>query len=182
MVFHKPLGVEVTRPKTLLPHPESPAVYHRLPPGFHEEGWVPVGRLDKDSSGLLLFVREGSLVAKLQKPGSHEKVYEVTVRGPVEPDHLVALHQGVGTALGTLKAGQVEILGSEGKLSHLRMTLTEGKNRHIRRLFNGLRDSRLNKPLKVMVLKRVRFGTVGLDLEEGQWRFLERAEEERLLG
>lgn len=141
-----------------------------------------MGRLDKDSSGLLLFTDLGPLVAKLQKPGSYEKVYEVTVRGPVEPHHLVALHEGVGTALGMLKTERAELLGTEGKLSKLRITLREGKNRHIRRLFNGLRDSRLKKPLKVMVLKRVRFGTVELDLDEGQWRFLERAEEERLLG
>jgi 23S rRNA pseudouridine2605 synthase len=159
----------------------NPTVYHLLPEKYLEDGWVPVGRLDKDSCGLLILVKEGHLVSLLQKPGFCEKVYEVTVRGPVEPHHLVALHQGVETALGVMKVHSAEILGNEGQLSYLRVVLNEGKNRQIRRIFNALRDSRLNKPLKVMALKRVGFGNVGLDLEEGKWRFLGIEETERLL-
>ncbi len=142
---------------------------------------MPVGRLDKDSSGLLLFVREGPLVARLQKPGTLEKVYETTVRGPVEDHHLVALHKGVGTDLGVLRADQARILGTEGKLSRVRLILREGRNRQIRRLFNALRDDRLGKPLKVMALRRVRFGPQALDLGEGDWRFLSESEEGELL-
>jgi 16S rRNA U516 pseudouridylate synthase RsuA-like enzyme len=76
---------------------------------------------------------------------------------------------------------RVEILGTDGNLSCLRITLREGKNRHIRRLFNALRDNRLGKPLKVMALKRIRFGSTTLDLAEGKWRFLDPGETERLL-
>lgn len=181
LAFHKPLGVEVTRPKSLKAFFESSTVYHHLPEKYHEDGWVPVGRLDKDSSGLLLFVNEGPLVSLLQKPGFCEKVYEVAVRGPVEPHHLVALHQGVGTAIGVMKVRSAGVIGNLGQLSFLRVVLNEGKNRQIRRIFNALRDSRLNKPLKVMALKRVGFGNVGLDLEVGKWRFLGIKETDRLL-
>src|ERR1700690_880742 len=83
LMLHKPKGVEVTRPKTPGDKKASApkTVYSLLPPEFHAQGWVPVGRLDKDSSGLLMFVREGFLVRLLQTPGNIEKAYEVWVKG-----------------------------------------------------------------------------------------------------
>lgn len=67
LMLHKPKGYVVTRPRVpgIEEVPVGKTVYSLLPPEFHAQGWVPVGRLDKDSTGLLLFVREGPLVHRL---------------------------------------------------------------------------------------------------------------------
>jgi 23S rRNA pseudouridine2605 synthase len=187
IALHKPKGYEVTRPKVLghESYPGQKTVYSLLPPEFHEGGWVPVGRLDKESTGLILFVKAGPLVFQLQKPGNLEKVYEVLVRGPVQPEHVEKILEGVQTPIGILKAKAVEILpsldseqipkeqrGGKGNKTRARVVLEEGKNRQVRRLFSGLRDVKFNKPLKVLELKRTRIGPLELDVESGQWRYL----------
>jgi 23S rRNA pseudouridine2605 synthase len=184
IALHKPIGFEVTRPKVTgqQAYRGQKTVYELLPPEFHSEGWVPVGRLDKATSGLILFVREGRLVFKLQKPGNLEKVYEVWVRGPVEPEHLEKIREGVLTPIGILKAKAIEILGEDGNRTYARVVLDEGKNRQVRRLFAALWGKERQKPLKVLDLKRTHFGPIALDLEPGQWRFLTDGEVEQLLG
>lgn len=183
LALHKPAGYEVTRPKIRgqASYPGQKTAYDLLPPELHEGGWVPVGRLDKESSGLILFVSEGPLVALLQKPGYLEKVYEVVVRGPVEAEHAEKIMKGVETPIGVLKAKAVELLENDGKLTRARVVLEEGKNRQVRRLFAALRDKKLGKPLKVMALKRIRIGPLELDVEEGKWRYLTEKETENLL-
>lgn len=183
LVFHKPKGCEVTRPKRpggKIP-PGSPTVYSFLPPELHAQGWVPVGRLDKDSSGLLIFVKEGFLVKLLQTPGNIPKVYEVWVKGHLRPEHLQQALSGIETPLGILKAKKVEVLGAVGPNTLVKMTLEEGRNRHIRRLFAAMKDTRLNKRFKVLELCRVSIGPVPLEGEPGEWRFLSEAETDSLL-
>jgi 23S rRNA pseudouridine2605 synthase len=182
-MLHKPKGYVVTR----LNRPESEnspgskTVYSLLPTEFHAQGWVPVGRLDKDSSGLLLFVREGPLVYLLQTPGNLQKVYEVWVKGLLEAEHLQKVLQGVQTPLGILKAKVVEVLGVMGTNTLVKIVLDEGKNRQIRRIFASMKNDKFNKYFKVLGLHRVSIGSVDLDVEPGQWRFLSKIESEQLL-
>lgn len=183
LALNKPKGYEVTRPKAIgsEAYPGQKTVYDLLPPEFHEGGWVPVGRLDKDSTGLILFVKEGFLVGRLQKPGNLDKVYEVWVRGHVQPEHVEKILNGVETPIGVLKAKAVEVLGGAGPKTRARVVLEEGKNRQVRRLFAALKDLKFNKPLKVLELKRTRIGPLELDVESGKWRYLTDDETEALL-
>lgn len=177
LMFHKTKGLVVTRADER----GRKTIYDALPAWVRAEGWLPVGRLDQDSRGLLLMVREGKLVEQLTRPGAHTKTYEVWVRGRVTPEHLAAAARGVQTALGTMRAGKVEPLGGAGPRTRLRVELDEGKNRQIRRIFGALRDPLHGTPLKVLELKRTRFGPVELDIEAGKWRFLTEAETAKLL-
>ena len=84
--------------------------------------------------------------------------------------------EGVETPIGLLKAKSVEVLGAVGPNMLLKVTLDEGKNRHIRRMLAALKDVPLRKFFKALDLTRVAMGPVDLDMEPGQWRFLTEAE------
>jgi len=178
LMLHKPKGYEVTRPK--IAH-AGKTVYLLLPSAFHKQGWVPVGRLDKDSTGLLLFVKEGPLVYRLQTPGHVEKTYEVWVKGHLGPGHLEKVLKGVESPLGLLKAKSIEVLGVMGPNTLVKVRLDEGKNRHIRRMFGGLKDLEHKRFFKTLDLTRVSIGPVQLDIEPGQKRFLTATETDSLL-
>ena len=168
LMFHKPKGIVVTQSDEL----GRKTVYDVLPDWVRTEGWQPVGRLDRDSRGLLLFVEDPSLIDKLTKPDSIAKIYDVWVRGHVNDNHVLAMKIGVVTAIGMLKCAEVNTLGVVGPKTHLRVKLFEGKNRQIRRIFGALHDAEKKTPLKVLELKRTHFGPLELDLPSGQWRFL----------
>lgn len=168
LLFHKPKSVVVTTSDEL----GRESVYDVLPPWVRDEAWVPVGRLDRDTRGLLLFVRDPSLVESLGQPGRFEKEYEVWVRGHVQPHHLEQLNKGIESPVGLLKCERVSMEGYVGPKTRMRVILTEGKNRQIRRMFGALRDDVFGTPLKVTDLKRIRFGPVHLDIPSGKWRFL----------
>ncbi len=176
LLFHKPKGLLVTTRDER----GRKTVYDRLPAWVREEGYVPVGRLDRDSRGLLLLVRERSLVERLGAPRRHEKTYEVWVRGRVTAEHLEAARRGVPSPVGLLRLQSAEVLRTAGPKTLLRVVLSEGKNRHLRRLFGALRDPLHGTPLKVTDLKRTGFGPLRLDVPSGAWRFLRREEAERL--
>ncbi len=178
LMFHKPKGCTVTANDEL----GRSTVYDRLPAWVRSDRWVPVGRLDRDSRGLLLFVREGRLMDLLTRPGAVQKSYEVWVRGAVQPGHVARAIAGVTTPVGELRCREVEVLGMAGGKTRLRVVLEEGKNRHLRRLFGALRDERHGTPLKVTDLKRTRVGALALDVPSGAWRFLTPEEEDALLG
>ena len=182
-MLHKPKGYEVTRPKAAQQkkYPSQKTVYSLLPVVFHEQGWVPVGRLDKDSTGLLMFVREGFLVWRLQTPRHIDKVYEVWVRGRLKPEHVEKILKGVQTPIGVLKAKALWVQGVVGPNCLVKVVLDEGKNRQIRRMFAGLKDQELNKFFKALDLTRTSIGPIHLDIEPGQWRFLTEAESEAVL-
>jgi 23S rRNA pseudouridine2605 synthase len=178
LALHKPKGVVVTRSDER----GRRTVYDLLPDWALADGWVPVGRLDQESTGLLLFVKEGSLVEQLTRPGACLKTYEVWVRGRVTEEHLAAIRRGIPSPVGLLTATSVELLGGAGPKSRLRVTLDEGKNRHIRRLFGALKDPKFGTPLKVAELKRTHIGSLALDVPSGSWRFLEEREVRALFG
>lgn len=171
LMFHKPKGVVVTRSDER----GRRTVFDLLPTCVRDHGWQAIGRLDKDTRGLLLLTQDGKLQEALSRPGSIEKVYEVWVRGRVTPEHVQALLQGVPTALGPMRAHAVESKGGAGGKSRVLVTLKEGQNRQIRRMFSALKDDAA-RPLKVTDLKRTRIGPLELDIESGQWRMLTDAE------
>jgi 23S rRNA pseudouridine2605 synthase len=175
LVFHKPKGVIVAR----VDERGAKTVYDLLPPWVRSDGWIPVGRLDKDSRGLLLFVRDGKLMDALSRPGAHEKVYEVWVRGRVTQAHADAIMRGVPTPLGVMHASNIELKGGVGPKSRVLVTLAEGRNRQVRRLFAPLKDEH-DRALKVLELKRISFGPLTLDIPSGHWRRLTEAEVARL--
>jgi|GEM_PF-1608335 len=181
LVLHKPKGFEVTRPKNISESPKSKTVYSLIPKELHAQGWVPVGRLDKDSSGLLIFVRDGFFVRLLQTPGNIPKVYEVWVKGRLRTEHLQQVKRGIETPLGLLKAKEISVLGVAGPNTLVKVILDEGKNRQIRRMFALLKDEHLNRHFKVLDLHRVGIGPVPLEGEPGQWRFLNEIESDSLL-
>lgn len=177
LVFHKPKGVTVTRDDEL----GRRTAYDLLPAWVRLDGWVPVGRLDKDSRGLLLFVKEGWMVERIGSPGIFSKVYEVWVRGRVTAESSAIAMSGVSTPAGRLSCASMEVLGTAGPKTRLRVTLREGKNRHLRRLFGALADPEHGTALKVTDLKRIAFGPIRLDMPSGGWRFLSGDEEASLL-
>ncbi len=81
---------------------------------------------------------------------------------------------------GLLKALEVEKIGMGGAKTKLRVTIDEGKNRHIRRLFGELKDPKFGTSLKVLELSRISIGGFKLDIQSGQWRYLS-LEEEKIL-
>jgi 23S rRNA pseudouridine2605 synthase len=168
LLFHKPKGLVVTRSDER----GRKTVYDRLPSWVLADGWLPVGRLDADSRGLLPFTREGKIVERLTRPGVCLKTYEVWVRGRVTEEHLRRLAEGVESRGEVLRAASVESKGGVGPKSRLVIRLDEGKNRHIRRMLGGLRDPERGTPLKAVGLKRTGFGPLVLDIPSGEWRWI----------
>ncbi len=177
LMLHKPKGYVVTRSD----EKNRKTVYELLPPWAYDEGWMPVGRLDMDSKGLLLFTQDGRIADYLTEPGSCHKVYEVWVRGHVTPEQAVQMVEGVETSEGLLRAVRVEIKGGAGPKTRLEVELDEGKNRHIRRMFGEFKDPKFGTALKVLELKRISLGILKLDVESSKWRFLTQDEERNLL-
>ena len=178
LMLHKPKGVTVTRADER----GRRTVYSLLPEWVLNDSWVPVGRLDLDTRGLLLFTREGKLVEQLTRPGACLKTYEVWVRGRVTEFHLRQVVGGLSVGGELLRAKRIERAGGAGPKARLVVELDEGRNRHIRRLFGAMRDPEAGRPLKVMDLKRTAFGPVRLDVPSGAWRMLNDAEVKGLVG
>jgi 23S rRNA pseudouridine2605 synthase len=156
LIYHKPVGELVTRSD-----PEGRAtVFSKLPPGR----WVAVGRLDLNSSGLLLFTDSGDLANRLMHPRYEiEREYRARVHGQVD---LEKLRAGVSLADGPASFDRIEAEGpATGANRWYRVSLKEGRNREVRRLFEAV-------GAQVSRLVRVRYGPLELpaDLAAGQWR------------
>lgn len=137
----------------------------------HRERIFPIGRLDKDSEGLILLTNDGDIVNKiLRAEGKHEKEYVVTVDRPVTPSFLTGMSSGV-KILGS-KTLPCEVTRISERV--FRIILTEGKNRQIRRMCAafGYEVRRLQR-IRVM---NIRLGT----LQTGQWRELTSQEKDEL--
>lgn len=176
LVLNKPKGYMVTRSDEL----GRKTVYDLLPDWVFHDGWMPIGRLDLESKGLLLFTTNGKIGDALTKPGNCIKVYEIWVRGHVTDEHIAQSLKGVESPHGLLRALEVEKISIGGAKTKLKVVIDEGKNRHIRRLFGALKDPKFGTPLKVLDLNRISIGSFKLNIEIGQWRYLT-LEEERML-
>ncbi|MDP2078301.1 MAG: pseudouridine synthase [Sulfuricurvum sp.] len=177
LALNKPKGYVVTRSDEL----GRKTVYDLLPNWVFTEGWMPIGRLDLESKGLLLFTTNGKIGDALTKPGNCIKVYEIWVRGYVTDEHIAEAMKGVQSPQGLLKALEVEKISVGGAKTKLMVVIDEGKNRHIRRLFGALRDPKFGTPLKVLNLIRISIGSFKLDIQSGQWRYLSSEEENMLI-
>lgn len=176
LVLNKPKGYVVTRSDEL----GRKTVYDLLPDWVFDDEWMPIGRLDLESKGLLLFTTNGKIGDALTKPGNCVKVYEIWVRGHVTDEHIAQSLRGVKSPHGLLRALEVEKISIGGAKTKLKVVIDEGKNRHIRRLFGALKDPKFGTPLKVLELTRISIGSFKLNIEIGQWRYLT-LEEERML-
>lgn len=176
LVLNKPKGYVVTRSDEL----GRKTVYDLLPDWVFHDEWMPIGRLDLESKGLLLFTTNGKIGDALTKPGNCVKVYEIWVRGHVTDEHIAQSLRGVQSPHGLLRALEVEKISIGGAKTKLKVIIDEGKNRHIRRLFGALKDPKFGTPLKVLELTRISIGSFKLNIEIGQWRYLT-LEEERML-
>jgi 23S rRNA pseudouridine2605 synthase/23S rRNA pseudouridine2604 synthase len=132
----------------------------------------PIGRLDKDSIGLLLLTNDGRLHHRLSHPSfDHEKAYEVSVQQPIADGVLEQLAQGIYLRGVKTRPARVERLSGR----RFRIVLKEGRNRQIRRMVSNMGH-------KVVRLKRIRVANVRLgNLPAGAWRHLTAAEKKKLL-
>ena len=177
LALNKPKGYIVTRSDEL----GRKTVYDLLPDWVFDDGWMPIGRLDLESKGLLLFTHNGKIGNALTKPGNCMKVYEIWVRGHVTDEHIAMAKKGVKSKDDLLKALVVEKIGMGGAKTKLRIVIDEGKNRHIRRLFGALKDQKFGTPLKVLELNRVSIGSYKLNIQSGKWCYLTQEEEQMLI-
>jgi 23S rRNA pseudouridine2605 synthase len=172
LALHKPVGYITSRSD-----PGGRATVYDL---LGDVGrWVfPVGRLDRDSSGLLLLTNDHRLGHLLTDPASHlPKAYHVRVRGVPGPEALRVLREGAPLGRGEVaRSAEVRVMGSaRGGGSWLEIVLTEGKNRQVRRMCAGVGH-------EVLDLVRVRVGGLELgDLAPREWRRLSAGDIERLL-
>jgi pseudouridine synthase len=130
-----------------------------------------VGRLDLETSGLLLLTNDTQLAEALTNPEHHvPKTYLVKAAGALTDDHLNSLRRGVELDDGPTRPAEVKLLRRSEKYSTLEITLTEGRNRQVRRMFEALGS-------KVVKLVRIRIGSLTLEsLAIGKWRDLSPAE------
>jgi len=134
-----------------------------------------IGRLDKDSEGLILLTNDGALSERLTHPKyGVPKVYRIQVAGELTEEGIRQLREGVHLAEGFAKAEHAVIKGRYKQSTIVEMTLTEGMNREVRRLLARIRH-------KVLALMRVAVGPVKLGkMAPGEWRKLTQSEVERL--
>ena len=161
LVMNKPAGYECSqKPK------HHPSVYSLLPAPLRQRGVQAIGRLDEDTTGVLLFTDDGTLVHRLTSPKHHvAKVYEVGCKHAVDAGQTDRLRAGVllHDDNETVRAAACEATGERA----LRLTLVEGKYHQVKRMIAAVGN-------RVETLERSAFGPVRVDgLAAGAWRWLD---------
>lgn len=157
IALHKPVNYICSRRR----QGNTPTIYELLPVQYR--ALKAVGRLDKDSSGLLLLTDDGDFAHRMTYPGFHKtKIYEVELNKPLEP-----LHQQMVSDIGIqLEDGRSQFV-IEKLVSRYRVTMHEGRNRQIRRTFSALGYT-------VTKLHRTNFGNYSLgDIKTGEYRLVD---------
>jgi 23S rRNA pseudouridine2605 synthase len=166
LLYHKPAGEIVTADDP----GARPTVFEKLP-RVSGGRWIAVGRLDISTEGLLIFTTSGELANRLMHPRYEvERDYAVRVLGEVTEDQRRQLLEGVQLDDGPAKFSRVEDAGGEGANRWYRVTITEGRNREVRRIFDAI-------GLTVSRLIRIRFGAIQLPRSLSRGRYQELAPE-----
>ncbi|HYD77437.1 pseudouridine synthase [Ramlibacter sp.] len=164
IAYHKPVGEVVTHDD-----PQNrPTVFRKLPK-LQQGKWQSVGRLDLNTEGLLLFTSSGELANRLMHPRfGLEREYAVRVLGELSAESRQRLLDGIELEDGRAQFGSIEDGGGEGANNWYRVTISEGRNREVRRLFEALGHA-------VSRLIRIRYGAMVLPrgLKRGQWAELD---------
>ncbi len=164
IAYHKPAGEVVTHDD-----PQNrPTVFRRLPKLFQGK-WQSVGRLDLNTEGLLLFTSSGELANNLMHPRfGLEREYAVRVLGALNTEEKQKLLAGVNIGDGMAQFGSIEEGGGEGSNCWYRVTISEGRNREVRRMFEAVGHA-------VSRLIRIRYGSMVLPrgLKRGTWMELD---------
>lgn len=172
LLYHKPEGEIVSRDD-----PEGrPSVFDKLPQ-LRSSKWVSAGRLDYNTSGLLIFTTDGQLANRLTHPRFEiEREYAVRIIGRLTPEQVNVLTTEIELEDGPAKFDYLSDQGGEGSNHWYRVILKEGRNREVRRMFEAI-------GLTVSRLMRVRFGPINLPprLKRGKSMELDEAEVRRLL-
>jgi 16S rRNA pseudouridine516 synthase len=182
VLLHKPAGTECSqKPSTY------PSIYTLLPSPLRlrpsknaVQGVQAVGRLDQDTTGLLLLSDDGQFIHRMSSPKKHlPKVYEVTAKHALDDKQVKRLLEGVvlDDDPKPVRAAACEIVDAQGDARHLRLTLTEGKYHQVKRMLAAVGN-------RVEGLHRSRIGGLSLpaDLAPGQWRWLHAADLALLAG
>jgi len=151
LLYYKPEGEICTRadPKG------RPTVFDRLPP-LRNSRWINIGRLDINTSGLLLFTTHGELANRLMRPSYQvEREYAVRVLGKVDSEAMEKLRRGLELEEGIAHFDAISDAGGEGANHWYHVTLKEGRNREVRRLWEAI-------GVQVSRLIRIRYGPVTL--------------------
>lgn len=159
VMLHKPAGL-----LTAARDRKQPTVMDLLPETYSAIGCMPVGRLDKDTTGLLFLTTDGELNHRLLSPGRHvDKTYLARVDGPLNESHIAAFAQGLHLTDFDAQPALLEIVAPQVG----RVTVHEGKFHQIKRMFTAVGR-------EVTALHRETFGSLTLDpnLPEGEWREL----------
>ena len=169
VMMYKPAGV-----LTAARDPKQPTVMDLLPPVYRAAGCMPVGRLDKDTTGLLLFTTDGELNHRLLSPGRHvNKRYRALAEGRMTEEDVAAFAAGLNLGDFTAQPAELRLIGysEETGLTTAETIVAEGKFHQVKRMFAATGH-------EVIRLHRCAFGPLELDpaLAEGQWRELTEAE------
>ena len=171
LAYHKPVGEIVSRDD-----PQSrPTVFRKLP-RLYQGKWQAVGRLDLNTEGLLLFTSSGELANKLMHPRfGLEREYAVRVLGALSNIEKEKLLSGVNLEDGMAQFGSLEDGGGEGANCWYRVTIQEGRNREVRRMFEAVGHA-------VSRLIRIRYGKMVLPrgLKRGDWMEFDAADIDQL--
>ena len=173
LVYYKDVGTVCTRSD-----PEKRRTIYRDLPSIKTGRWISVGRLDINTSGLMIMTTDGELANRLIHPSYEiEREYLVRVLGKVAPAVLDRLTQGIELEDGPAKFDKLIDMGGEGANHWYRVTLHEGRNREVRRIWES-------QGVQVSRLSRISFGPVEIPrrLPRGKWQELEQTEIETLCG
>ncbi|MFN7724068.1 MAG: pseudouridine synthase [Rubrivivax sp.] len=162
LMLHKPAGFECSQKPR-----HHPSVMSLLPAPLRQRGVQPIGRLDEDTTGLLLFTDDGKLIHRLTSPKHHvPKVYQVTAKHPVSDEQLQRLRDGV--VLDDDPAPVAALAAQRHDDLHFALTLAEGKYHQVKRMLAAVGN-------RCEALHRSDFGALALpaDLAVGQWRWVD---------